>query len=43
LLSTAKQKAEQAKNAVIERKNNRAERKAQREGGVAQSPSDDIA
>ena len=42
LLSTAKQKAEQAKNAVIERKNNRAERKARRNGGVAQSPFDDV-
>lgn len=43
LLMTAKRKAEQAKDAVLQRKNNRAERKARRNGGIAQSASDDVA
>ncbi|MDH4113138.1 MAG: PGPGW domain-containing protein [Actinomycetota bacterium] len=43
LLSIAKRKAEQAKDAVMVRKNNRAQRKAQRNDGVAQSPFDDVA
>jgi hypothetical protein len=40
---TAKRKAEQAKDAVLQRKNNRAERKARRNGGITQSASDDVA
>lgn len=43
LLDTAKQKAEQAKNAVIERKNGRAERRDARRNGVATSSPDDAA
>ncbi|HET9311326.1 MAG TPA: PGPGW domain-containing protein [Actinomycetota bacterium] len=43
LLMTAKRKAEQAKDAVVKRKNGRAERKARRNGQIASSPSDDIA
>ena len=41
LLDTAKQKAEQAKNAVIERKNGRAERREARRNGVATTSTDD--
>ena len=40
LLSKAKDKAEQAKDAVIQRKNNRAERKAQRNGALPSSTDD---
>lgn len=43
LLMTAKRKAEQAKEAVVRRKNGRAERKAQRNGHIASKPFDDIA
>lgn len=43
LLATAKRKAEQAKEAVMERRNGRAQRKAQRSGGVPESPFDDVA
>ena len=43
LLMKAKQKADQAKDAVLQRKNARAERKAQRNGSVTQSPTDDVA
>ena len=43
LLMKAKQKAEQAKDAVLQRKNARAERKAERDGSIAQSPTDDVA
>ena len=42
LLDTAKRKAEQAKNAVIRRKADRAERKGE-STGVATSPTDDAA
>jgi uncharacterized protein (TIGR02611 family) len=41
LLSTAKDKADQAKNAVLQRKNGRAERKAQRNGALP-SATDDV-
>jgi uncharacterized protein (TIGR02611 family) len=43
LLMTAKRKAEQAKDAVIQRKNGRAERRAQRRGSAAADPFDDVA
>ena len=39
LLDTAKQKAEQAKNAVIERKNGRAERREARRNGALPTPT----
>lgn len=40
LLSTAKDKAEQAKNAVLQRKNDRAERKARRNGALPSATDD---
>jgi uncharacterized protein (TIGR02611 family) len=43
LLMKAKEKAEQAKDAVLQKKNARAERKAQRDGTVTQRPTDDVA
>jgi len=43
LLDTAKRKAEQAKSAVLDRKANRAERKAQRSGATTTAPTDDVA
>jgi uncharacterized protein (TIGR02611 family) len=43
LLDTAKRKAEQAKSAVLDRKANRAERKAQRSGTPTSAPTDDAA
>jgi uncharacterized protein (TIGR02611 family) len=43
LLDTAKRKAEQAKSAVLDRKANRAERKAQRSGTTTSAPTDDAA
>jgi uncharacterized protein (TIGR02611 family) len=42
LLAKAKEKAEQAKNAVVERKNNRAERKARRNGLPTASRDDAV-
>jgi uncharacterized protein (TIGR02611 family) len=41
LLMKAKEKAEQAKNAVLQKKNARAERKAQGNDSIGQRPSDD--
>ena len=43
LLDTAKRKAEQAKSAVLDRKANRAERKAERNGTTTTAPTDDAA
>ena len=43
LLDTAKRKAEQAKSAVVDRKANRAQRKAQRNDATAAAPTDDAA
>jgi len=43
LLDTAKRKAEQAKNAVVDRKNGRAERREARRNGVASTSTDDAA
>ena len=43
LLMTAKRKAEEAKDAVVRRKNGRAERKARRNGLPASNPTDDVA
>ena len=43
MLDTAKRKAEQAKNAVTQRRANRATRKAQPDGTTTSAPTDDAA